>query len=40
MGIQTISFRNLAIEMYPSKRTEKTKLNPKTKIFVEYILSM
>jgi len=35
-----ISFRNIAIEMYPSKRTEKTKLNPKIKIFVEYTLSM
>ena len=33
-----ISFRNIAIEMYPSKRTEKTKLNPKIKIFVEYTL--
>ena len=35
-----ISFRNIAIEMYPSKRTEKTKLNPEIKIFVEYTLSM
>jgi len=38
--ISTTRDRNIAIEMYPSKRTEKTKLNPKIKIFVEYTVSM